>query len=97
MYEAIAASSGWSEAMRAPENALARQTAKNQRTTMRIEARSKGRITIPDDQRVVLDHARLDGEELFGPNIMAIRLDWFSFACLQIRSNQNSVGGMRQR
>ena len=33
---------------------------------MRIEARSKGRITIPDDPRVVLDHARLDGEDYSG-------------------------------
>ena len=33
---------------------------------MRIEARSKGHITIPDDQRVVLDHARLHGEDYSG-------------------------------
>jgi hypothetical protein len=33
---------------------------------MRIEARSKGYLKIPDDQRVVLDHARLDGENYSG-------------------------------
>jgi len=37
---------------------------------MRIEARSKGRITIPDDQRVVLDHARLDGENYSGRTLL---------------------------
>jgi hypothetical protein len=33
---------------------------------MGIEARSKGRITIPDDQRMVLDHAKLHGENYSG-------------------------------
>jgi uncharacterized protein YjbI with pentapeptide repeats len=37
---------------------------------MRIETRSKGRITIPDDQRVVLDHARLHGENYSGRKLL---------------------------
>ncbi|MGA9323170.1 MAG: hypothetical protein WBW06_19135 [Xanthobacteraceae bacterium] len=37
---------------------------------MRIEARSKGRITITADQRVVLDHARLDGENYSGRTLL---------------------------
>jgi hypothetical protein len=37
---------------------------------MRIEARSNGRITIPDDQRVVLDHARLHGENYSGRKLL---------------------------
>jgi uncharacterized protein YjbI with pentapeptide repeats len=37
---------------------------------MRIEARSKGRITISDDQRVVLDHARLHGENYSGRKLL---------------------------
>lgn len=37
---------------------------------MRIEARSKGRITITADQRVVLDHARLDGEDYSGRTLL---------------------------
>jgi hypothetical protein len=37
---------------------------------MRIEARSKGRITIPDDQRVVLDHAKLHGENYSGRKLL---------------------------
>jgi|SRR5579863_562664 hypothetical protein len=37
---------------------------------MRIEARSKGRITIPADQRVVLDHARLHGEDYSGRRLL---------------------------
>lgn len=37
---------------------------------MRIEARSKGQITIPDDQRVVLDHARLHGENYSGRKLL---------------------------
>src|ERR1700730_10902596 len=43
-------------------------------TTMRIEARSKGRITIPDDQRVVLDHARLHGEDYSGRTLWQFAL-----------------------
>jgi uncharacterized protein YjbI with pentapeptide repeats len=39
-------------------------------TTMRVEARSKGRITIRDDQCVVLDHARLDGEDYSGRTLL---------------------------
>jgi hypothetical protein len=37
---------------------------------MRIEARSKGRITITADQRVVLDPARLDGENYSGRTLL---------------------------
>jgi hypothetical protein len=37
---------------------------------MRIEARSKGHITITADQRVVLDHARLDGENYSGRTLL---------------------------
>jgi hypothetical protein len=37
---------------------------------MRIEARSKGRMTIPADQRVVLDHARLHGEDYSGRKLL---------------------------
>jgi hypothetical protein len=37
---------------------------------MRIEARSKGRMTIPADQRVVLDHARLHGEDYSGRTLL---------------------------
>jgi hypothetical protein len=37
---------------------------------MRAEARSKGRTTIPDEQRVVLDHARLDGENYSGRKLL---------------------------
>lgn len=37
---------------------------------MRIGARSKGRITIPDDQRVVLDHAKLYGENYSGRKLL---------------------------
>ncbi len=37
---------------------------------MRIEARSKGRITITADQRVVLDHARLDSENYSGRTLL---------------------------
>jgi hypothetical protein len=37
---------------------------------MRIEARSKGRITIPDDQRVVLDRAKLLGENYSGRKLL---------------------------
>jgi hypothetical protein len=37
---------------------------------MRIEVHSKGRITIPDDQRVVLDHARLHGENYSGRKLL---------------------------
>jgi uncharacterized protein YjbI with pentapeptide repeats len=37
---------------------------------MRIEARSKGRVTLTDDQRVVLDHARLHGEDYSGRRLL---------------------------
>jgi hypothetical protein len=37
---------------------------------MRMEARSKGRMTIPDDQRVVLDHARLHGADYSGRKLL---------------------------
>jgi hypothetical protein len=37
---------------------------------MRIKASSKGSFTIPDDQRVVLDHARLDGENYSGRTLL---------------------------
>lgn len=37
---------------------------------MRIEARSKGRITIPDDQRLVLNRARLHGEDYSGRKLL---------------------------
>jgi hypothetical protein len=39
-------------------------------TTMRIEARSKGRITITDDQRLVLDHARVHDEDYSGRKLL---------------------------
>jgi hypothetical protein len=58
---------------------------------MRIEARSKGRITITDDQRLVLDHARVHDEDYSGRKLIAIRLGWISFARLPFRSNSNSV------
>lgn len=37
---------------------------------MRIKASSKGSFKIPDDQRVVLDHARLDGENYSGRTLL---------------------------
>jgi|HubBroStandDraft_6_1064221.scaffolds.fasta_scaffold321952_2 hypothetical protein len=37
---------------------------------MRIETRSKGRMTILDDQRVVLDHAKLHGEDYSGRRLL---------------------------
>jgi hypothetical protein len=37
---------------------------------MRIEARSKGRITITDDQLVMVDHARLHGEDYSGRKLL---------------------------
>jgi hypothetical protein len=37
---------------------------------MRIEARSNGRITITDDQRLVLDHARVHDEDYSGRKLL---------------------------
>jgi hypothetical protein len=37
---------------------------------MRIEARYKGQITIRDDQRIVLDHAKLDGQDYSGRKLL---------------------------
>jgi len=58
---------------------------------MRIEAKSKGRITIRDDQRVVLDHARLYGENYSDRNLMqfasiASRLEGCHFNNTSIQS-----------
>jgi hypothetical protein len=37
---------------------------------MRIKASSKGIFKIPNDQRIVLDHARLDGEDYSGRTLL---------------------------
>jgi hypothetical protein len=58
---------------------------------MRIEARSKGRITITDDQLVVVDHARLQGEDYSGRKLLQIatigaHLQACNFDNMQIQS-----------
>jgi uncharacterized protein YjbI with pentapeptide repeats len=66
---------------------------------MRIGARSKGQITIPDDQRVVLDHARLHGENYSGRRLLQFasigsHLHACNFDQIQIQSA--SFGGGRE-
>jgi hypothetical protein len=66
---------------------------------MRIEARSKGQITIPDDQRVVLDHARLHGENYSGRRLLQFAsIGSYLHACNfdQIQIQSASFGSGRE-
>src|SRR5580692_400504 len=74
-------------------------TASSRPLTMRFEARSKGRISIRDDQCVVLDHARLSREYYSGRKLIQFasigsRLEGCHFDNIRIQSA--AFGGGRE-